>query len=164
MSSKLSSLDSLLARHVTAGGPAECWSYKGGQAGGYRAGRRYGVLKHGGRKGAMWYAHRAAWVVANGPIPDGLYVCHRCDNTLCCNPAHLFLGTHRENMADMRDKGRSAYGVRSPRTRLSEEAVMGIRIAYARGGVTQQALADAHGVAHQHISAIVNGHRRRRAA
>lgn len=50
--------------------------------------------------------HRAAWVVANGPIPDGLKVCHTCDVRNCIEPTHLWLGTQKENMADARAKGR----------------------------------------------------------
>ncbi len=52
-------------------------------------------------------AHRVAWVVWRGPIPDGLWVLHTCDNPPCCNPAHLFLGTRADNIADMVAKGRA---------------------------------------------------------
>jgi len=52
------------------------------------------------------YAHRVAWELTNGSIPGGLFVLHRCDVSLCCNPAHLFLGTQTDNMHDAYQKGR----------------------------------------------------------
>lgn len=64
---------------------------------------RYGVVK---RNGKSMGAHRAAWIDAYGEIPTNLVVCHKCDNGLCVNPNHLFLGTLKDNMQDCKRKGR----------------------------------------------------------
>lgn len=69
----------------------------------------YGKLSIGGRKvngGKIYTAHRLSWMLNYGVIPNGLWVLHRCDNPCCCNPKHLFLGTVKDNVDDMRAKGR----------------------------------------------------------
>jgi hypothetical protein len=73
----------------------------------------YGMLGLGRRTDPKTAAHRVAWTVAVGPIPEGLNVLHHCDNRPCCNPAHLWLGTQRDNLLDMVAKGRHGMQVKA---------------------------------------------------
>lgn len=88
-------------------GPDGCWLYTG-----FRKWDGYGWLARKMDGKVRWLtAHRYAWMVAHGGEPaDGLHILHKCDNPPCCNPAHLQLGTHQENMADMAAKGRANGG------------------------------------------------------
>lgn len=89
-----------------------------------------GPLDHNGY-GRMWLwnartlAHRASWMIHRGPIADGLFVCHTCDIRCCVNPAHLWLGTHLDNMRDMQRKGRKHC--ESPLPILNKEQARAIR-------------------------------------
>lgn len=79
----------------------------------------------------MIYAHRAAWTEANGPIPFGLHICHKCDVPLCVNVRHLFIGTNADNVADMVAKGRGRQpilkGEEHGNAKLTESDVLAIR-------------------------------------
>lgn len=77
------------------------------------------------------YAHRFAYSVLVGPIPEGLFVCHSCDNPACVNPEHLFLGTSKDNNQDCARKGRNkaskGRGIANIRAKLTESDVLAIR-------------------------------------
>lgn len=87
-----------LSNFDRSGGASSChpWLGSGDKSG-------YGRGHYGGKK---MLSHRAVWIIFNGPIPNGLKVCHTCDNPPCGNISHLFLGTQADNMRDCRDKGR----------------------------------------------------------
>lgn len=74
------------------------------------------------------YAHRISWRLHFGEIPDGMRVLHRCDNPPCVRPDHLFLGTPKDNNADMSAKGRSTWGERSASRILSDDQVLAMRL------------------------------------
>lgn len=78
----------------------ECWPWHGP-----RYSNGYGRYE---RRKRTTTASRASWLLYFGPIPDGVVVCHRCDNPICVNPAHLFLGTQIDNVHDMLRKGRGS--------------------------------------------------------
>jgi hypothetical protein len=101
----------------------QCWQWVGA----IHKKNKYGFIQV--KKGEILLAHRYSWILHNGGIPEDLWVLHKCDNPSCVNPAHLFLGTHEDNMEDMVNKDRHAYckGDFNPHNRLTEEQVLEIR-------------------------------------
>lgn len=95
-------------------GADECWLWtrsitgKGGYGCAWVNGKRH-------------RAHRLAFQLAQGEIPNGMFVCHRCDTPLCCNPRHLFLGTNAQNMQDCAKKGRNGQHVHPEKTARGEQ-------------------------------------------
>lgn len=104
------SLEEKLARHrVVRDG---CWGWSAS-----KSIYGYGWIRHGSK---TMLAHRAAYEVANGQIPDGMVVRHACDNPECTNPAHLLLGTHADNVADKMARGRQYRGDRHLACKVKE--------------------------------------------
>jgi hypothetical protein len=129
-----------------------CWNWTGP-----KAGKGYGLIRVPWTRKTS-YVHQAAWVVANGMIPAGMLVCHRCDNRLCGNPDHLFIGTHGDNLQDMKAKGRHLYGERNTKSKLTEAQVNQIHD-IAATGVPQWKIADQFNVGQITVSRILRGER-----
>ena len=114
----------------------------------------YGCIKIAGKS---VQAHRQSYTLTNGPIPDGMLVLHKCDNRMCCNPDHLFLGTHQDNTDDMIAKGRHPHKETNGKSKLTQAIVDEARQLYAAGGVTLTTLAQKYGVTRQAIGDAVKG-------
>lgn len=111
-----------------------------------------------GEAGKTLLAHRAAYIVEHGAIPDGMNVCHRCDNPPCVRPKHLFLGTQAENIADMIAKGRMPTGAQRPNAKLNEAEVRSIR-RLAEKGLSHRAIAEQVGVSRSLVTMVASGER-----
>lgn len=144
-----------------------CWLWTGSVI---KSGYGSFIVRTGTLKGR--YAHRFSYRLHHGPIPNGMYVCHHCDNKTCVNPDHLFLGDAAINNADMRAKGRHAHGsrhgmVKHPerrargerqgRSKLTAEEVMEIRARHRAGGVSMAKLGREYGVTTSAVHLIVHG-------
>jgi hypothetical protein len=132
-----------------------CWEWVGNiKKNGY--GRIGSGLKDG-----EYLVHRYSYELHYGSIPEGMLVCHKCDNRKCVRPDHLFLGTHADNMADMIAKGRGRYpgasGEANHKHRFTQEQVLSIRSEYIPRKMGITALAKKYGVSYNAIDNIVKG-------
>lgn len=134
-----------------------CWGWKG-----MPDENGYGRIAIGGSVYRQVLAHRLSYTLHYGPIPEGMHVLHRCDNPPCTRPDHLFLGTHADNMADMKIKGRRKgrmIGEKAPKSKLTAEQVMQIRSRYRgrRQSPSMPQLAAEYGVNKSSIGRIIRG-------
>lgn len=134
---------------VSVDAPSKCWEWKG-----TKSPRGYGAIRV---QRKMISAHRFSWMINKGNIPDKLHVLHKCDNPSCVNPAHLFTGTHTDNMHDMRDKGRlvTKCGQENGNSKLKLSQVEKIRKLYATSKYTLAALGRMFSVSYVTIRHIV---------
>lgn len=143
-----------------------CWLWTGA---GSKSELGYGLFYFNGR---YMGAHRASWIMRHGEIPDDLFVCHHCDNPTCIRPAHLFLGTQKENLADRESKGRTlkgkdhwahqkperlARGSFHGNTRLTESVVREMRQKYADKKASQNELSREYGLSQASVNSILMG-------
>ena len=134
----------------------ECWVWQGALND-----HGYGRIGSGGgnRTRRRLLAHRVAWEIHHDePVPSGMCVCHTCDNRACVNPAHLFLGTNADNMADKAAKGRAIRrtGASNPNTRLTEAQVLEVRRLWPVTTLSQRELGELYGVKRQTITNIIS--------
>lgn len=129
-----------------------CWEWTRAKTLGYG---RIGYRANG--KAVARLAHRLSWEFANGPIPDGMCVLHKCDNPSCVRPDHLFLGTKKDNTRDMMSKGRNGcgHGENTKQARLTAAQVRELRRRYVRGIVRACDLAKEFGVHTATVNRVV---------
>lgn len=150
-------MDSMVERFwakVERTGPNECWLWKGCGSRN-RRGEIYGHFRVNGR---MTRATRVSYELHNGPVPAGMVVRHKCDNPPCVNPAHLEVGTQRDNVKDRYDRGRQNHvaGEKHGNAKLTEQNVRDIR-SRAAAGANKHAMAREYGVSNYAIYHAIHG-------
>lgn len=143
------SLEQVFRSRFIPGDSDACWHWNG-----YVNPSGYGKITY---KGRTYRAHRLAWQFYHGrAIPDGMIVCHKCDNPACVNPRHLFLGTQGDNMQDKVQKGRQHRGETHPRTTLTAQKVRRIR-ALRRQGMTYRRIGELVGASASNVEHVIRG-------
>ncbi len=139
-------------KKVDIKGEDDCWEWLGGRN------HHYGLFQMNMK---VYRTHRLSYEFTYGSIPEGLYVLHSCNNPPCCNPKHLRLGTHIDNMKQMDKDGRRRclilFGDESRHHKLTEKHVGEIKEKYSTGYYTQQQLAGEYNITQSNISHIITG-------
>lgn len=129
-----------------------CWEWQGCiMADGY------GCFGANGMGHGRPVAHRVSWVFHFGDVPQGLLVCHHCDNRRCVRPDHLFLGTPKANMQDAVSKGRMARGERAGAAKMTSNQVLQIRDKHSLMGISYAELSREYGIGETTVSRAANG-------
>lgn len=133
--------------------PDECWTWMK-----YKDNRGYGEfqIRYEGKK-MNFAAHRVSYELTNGKIPNGLLVCHKCDNPSCVNPNHFFIGTHKDNSDDKVKKNRQAKAETSGKSKLTWDIVRYIRKSFNDKDITVLFLSKKHNIHEKTITNILNG-------
>lgn len=131
-----------------------CWLWTGSISDGYG---HFGVGCIAAVNKAILRTHRWSWEHANGLIPEGMHVLHRCDVRACVRPSHLFLGSNSDNVSDRVAKGRGSVlrGENAGRSKLTQGQVDQMRVMYSAGGVTQKKLGEQFGICGSAVGYII---------
>ncbi len=148
---KIKVLEERFWEKVDIRGENECWEWLASTRS-----DGYGQIQRGRRGEGIISAHRVSWEIHCGNIPDGLHVLHTCDNKICVNPNHLFLGTNADNVRDKKEKGFQIRGTQMGTSKLSENDVIEIRNIKEVVGLSNAYLARLFGVSSSSISNIIN--------
>lgn len=130
-----------------------CWEWTAARLTRESGQSSYGIIGWNGRSHP---AHRIAWMLTNGPIPEGMWVLHHCDNQGCVRPDHLYIGTHRDNTRDAVRRHRMASGERAWNARLREVDVRAIRALAAADFATEH-IGAIFGVTGRNVRHILEG-------
>lgn len=141
-----------------SGGPDACWPWCGNTL---KTGYGLFVICKVDRKNKSTTAHRVALMLSGVELLPNQEACHTCDNPWCCNPAHLFAGTHLENMHDAVQKDRMLHSEEHPTAKLSNQEVIAIKNMRSTGAF-YQSIADSFGISIAHAWRIINRERRQR--
>lgn len=130
--------------HAPALGPCHEWT-------GARVGKGYGRIRMHGKS---VQTHVYGWTRIHGPVSPGQFVCHRCDNPSCCNPAHLYVGSLQDNARDAKERGLVPRGSQKWNVKLTEWDVRDIREMYPECGLSQREIAEGYGVSTGAIAGV----------